>query len=160
MNTLWNEVILKNLMERFSPVVLKLLTDPRVQSLLAEVLNLQSGLRENIEGQVKTMARTLDLATRDEVTGVRDVLKALEAQVSDLKAALAEKEAMLEKQDKALGDLKTEVKKTMDVAKKAAEKKAAAPKATPKKTTKAASTTKKAATPKKATQKKAAAKKK
>ena len=155
MNTLWNEVLLKTLMERFSPVVMKLLTDPRVQSLLAEILNLQSGLRENIEGQVKTMARTLDLATRDEVTGVRDVVKALEAQVAELKKALDEKNAKLKKQDEAIDTLKTEVEKAKATAEDAAKKASEKPKTTAKKkaATKKAEETQKTTTKKTATKK-------
>jgi len=164
MNTLWNEVIIKNLMERFSPMVLKILTDPRVQALFVEVLNLQSGLRENIEGQVKTVARTLDLATRDEVTGMRDVLKALETQVTELKAALDEKNRKIEEQGKALNNLTSEVEKTKATVQKAAETKPAKPKkapkaAAPKKTAKKKTVTKKTATKTTGTAKKSTVKK-
>ena len=151
-------------MERFSPMVLKILTDPRVQALFVEVLNLQSGLRENIEGQVKTVARTLDLATRDEVTGMRDVLKALETQVTELKAALDEKNRKIEEQGKALNNLTSEVEKTKATVQKAAETKPAKPKkapkaAAPKKTAKKKTVTKKTATKTTGTAKKSTVKK-
>lgn len=86
---IWREVIMKAALERFSPVALRILGDERVQALLGQMLNLQADVRENLEAQVRLVARTLDLVTRDELTSLRAVVKELEKEVGRLKDELA-----------------------------------------------------------------------
>ena len=85
---MWRDVIMKAVMERFSPIVLKVLADSRVQALLTQALNLQADMRQNIESQVKLVARTLELVTRDELSSLRSVVKNLESEVTRLRAEL------------------------------------------------------------------------
>lgn len=85
---IWRDVIMKAVLERFSPVALKILSDERVQTLLTQALNLQADMRQNIEAQVKLVARTLELVTRDELSSLRIVVKNLEAEVGRLKQEL------------------------------------------------------------------------
>jgi len=86
---LWRDVVMKAVLERFSPIALRVLSDERVQNLLTQALNLQADMRENIEAQVKLVARTLELVTRDELTSLRNVVRDLEAEVARLKDELA-----------------------------------------------------------------------
>ena len=78
---LWRDVVMKAVLERFSPVALKVLSDEKVQALLTQALNLQADMRQNIESQVKLVARTLELVTRDELSSLRVVVKNLDAEV-------------------------------------------------------------------------------
>jgi uncharacterized protein YlxW (UPF0749 family) len=87
---IWKDVLMKVAMEKFSPVALKVLSNPQVQSLLTQVLNLQADMRQNIEQQVKLVARSLELVTKDEVQSLREVIKELEAEVEKLKTELKE----------------------------------------------------------------------
>lgn len=86
---LWRDVVMKAVLERFSPMALKILSDQRVQALLTQALNLQADMRQNMEAQVKLVARTLELATRDELASLRIVVKSLEAEIGRLQAELA-----------------------------------------------------------------------
>ncbi len=88
---LWRDVVMKAVLERFSPMALKILSDQRVQALLTQALNLQADMRQNMEAQVKLVARTLELATRDELASLRMVVKALEAEVNRLQGELAKR---------------------------------------------------------------------
>jgi hypothetical protein len=86
---LWRDVVMKAVLERFSPIALRVLSDERVQNLLTQALNLQADMRENIEAQVKLVARTLELVTRDELSSLRNVVRDLESEVSRLREELA-----------------------------------------------------------------------
>lgn len=90
---LWRDVVMKAVLERFSPVALKILSDEKVQALLTQALNLQADMRQNIEAQVKLVARTLELVTRDELSSLRVVVKNLDAEVARLKEELAKRQA-------------------------------------------------------------------
>ncbi len=90
---LWRDVVMKAVLERFSPVALKVLSDEKVQALLTQALNLQADMRQNIESQVKLVARTLELVTRDELSSLRVVVKNLDAEVARLKDELAKQQA-------------------------------------------------------------------
>ena len=99
---LWRDIVMRVVLERFSPVMLKVLSDERVQTLLAQALNLQADMRQNIEAQVKLVARTLELVTRDELSSVRAVVKNLEAEVANLRSALERERAAREKAEAAV----------------------------------------------------------
>jgi len=86
---LWRDVVMKAVLERFSPIALRVLSDERVQNLLTQALNLQADMRENIEAQVKLVARTLELVTRDELSSLRNVVRDLESEVSRLRHELS-----------------------------------------------------------------------
>lgn len=90
------DVVLKAVLEKFSPIALKVVTNPQVQALLTQALNLQADMRQNIEAQVRLVARTLELVTRDELTSLRAVVKELEAEVERLKAQVRAQEAARE----------------------------------------------------------------
>jgi len=90
---IWRDVVMKAVLERFSPLALKVLTNPQVQALMTQALNLQADMRQNIESQVKLVARTLELVTRDELTSLRAVVKELEAEIARLNERLKEQEA-------------------------------------------------------------------
>jgi BMFP domain-containing protein YqiC len=90
---LWRDIVMKAVLERFSPLALRVLSDERVQTLLTQALNLQADMRENIEAQVKLVARTLELVTRDELSSLREVVKTLEAEVVRLREELKAAEA-------------------------------------------------------------------
>lgn len=98
---LWRDVVMKAVLERFSPMALKILSDQRVQALLTQALNLQADMRQNMEAQVKLVARTLELATRDELASLRIVVKSLEAEIGRLQAELAKVRAEAPKPEPA-----------------------------------------------------------
>ena len=95
---IWKDVLMKIAMEKFSPIAMKVLSNPQVQALLTQVLNLQADMRQNIEQQVKLVARSLELVTKDEVQSLREVIKELEAEVEKLKAELKEAKEKAEKE--------------------------------------------------------------
>ena len=90
---LWRDIVMKAVLERFSPMALRVLSDDRVQTLLTQALNLQADMRENIEAQVKLVARTLELVTRDELSSLREVVKTLESEVTRLREEVKKHEA-------------------------------------------------------------------
>ena len=90
---LWRDIVMKAVLERFSPMALRVLSDDRVQTLLTQALNLQADMRENIEAQVKLVARTLELVTRDELSSLREVVKSLESEVTRLRDEVKKHEA-------------------------------------------------------------------
>lgn len=90
---LWRDVVMKAILERFSPVALKVLSDEKVQALLTQALNLQADMRQNIEAQVKLVARTLELVTRDELSSLRVVVKNLESDVTRLRDEIVRRQA-------------------------------------------------------------------
>jgi len=95
---IWKDVLMKIAMEKFSPIAMKVLSNPQVQALLTQVLNLQADMRQNVEQQVKLVARSLELVTKDEVQSLREVIKELEAEVEKLKAELKEAKEKAEKE--------------------------------------------------------------
>ena len=90
---LWRDVVLKGVLERFSPLALKVIQDEKVQALLTQALNLQADMRQNVEAQVRLVARTLELVTRDEMSSLRAVVRSLETEVARLKEELARQAA-------------------------------------------------------------------
>lgn len=90
---LWRDVVLKGVLQRFSPIALKVIQDEKVQGLLTQALNLQADMRQNVEAQVRLVARTLELVTRDEMSSLRAVVRSLETEVARLKEELARQAA-------------------------------------------------------------------
>ncbi|MBM4386555.1 MAG: hypothetical protein FJ088_02385, partial [Deltaproteobacteria bacterium] len=63
----FQDVLLKKTTGALSPVVLKILSLNQVQTLLLKVLTVRQNIKENIALKVRTLSKSLDVATRDDI---------------------------------------------------------------------------------------------
>jgi len=88
-----------------SPPVLKMLSNPNVQKAFLTMMNANADFREWLDNQIKTVARSMNLVTSEELGALRrqlrecgsdlatalDRVDALEQEVSTMKAAAKKK---------------------------------------------------------------------
>jgi hypothetical protein len=66
------------------PRVMKLLSDPRVMSMVMKGFQLRGRAQARLDAQVKSLAKWLKLATRDEVADLKRTIRVLEEQLRHL----------------------------------------------------------------------------
>lgn len=69
-----------------SEKAMQLLADPRVQKAMMGAINLQITTRERWRKGMGFVARRLDLATREDISGLKRTIRTLEGQVKRLQA--------------------------------------------------------------------------
>jgi len=109
----FQDVLLKKTTGALSPVVLKILSLNQVQTLLLKVLTVRQNIKENIALKVRTLSKSLDVATRDDISQFSANFRNLEKSIRDLKDEmmnLYEKEASLRKEIENLKGAKTKKK--------------------------------------------------
>ncbi|PIE18242.1 MAG: hypothetical protein CSA65_05875 [Proteobacteria bacterium] len=75
-----------------NPRVMKLMADPRFMNVLMKGLQLKGKLQSDFEERVRSLAATLNLATKDEVTTLEQTLRQVEHKYANLEAKVAESE--------------------------------------------------------------------
>ncbi len=73
-----------------SDAAMKVLNDPRVQTAMLRALNARGELRGAVERRVSSLATALDLATHDDVAGLRRTIRNLEDTLEELRGELEE----------------------------------------------------------------------
>jgi hypothetical protein len=68
------------------PRVMKLLSDPRVMNLVMKGFQLRSQAQAHIDARIKSLAKTLKLATREEVAELKRTIRVLEEQIRQMEA--------------------------------------------------------------------------
>ena len=121
-----------------SPAAISLLSNPQFQEALKRAINLRSDVRDSVDVQMDTLARQLNLVTRQDFKALKRTIRELENhlaamdyELQQMKAREAATRAELEALRDAAAKAAPPAKKA--AAKKAAPKKAAAKKAAPKK---------------------------
>ena len=68
-----------------NPKVTKLMSDPRLMNALAKGFEIHGQVRSQVEGGLRALAETLNLATKDEVVSLRRKLNKVQDSIGDLK---------------------------------------------------------------------------
>jgi hypothetical protein len=71
------------------PRVMKLLSNPRVMNLVMKGFQLRGRAQAQMDAQVKTLAKWLKLATREEVSDLKRTIRVLEDQIRRLESVRA-----------------------------------------------------------------------
>lgn len=139
-----------------SPATMKLLSDPRIQKVMMRAIQLPSEVRDALEKNGQSIAKTFSLVTKDDLRAMKRTIRDLSAQLEKLNYEL-EAERQKNEQLNRLKESKTD--KPSPAAKKATKTKATGKKKiTIKRKTKAVDT--KAASPKPPAKKKIKVKRK
>jgi hypothetical protein len=81
----------RTLMERgmrlmSDPRVMKLLSNPKVMNLVMKAFQLRGRVQSQIDAQIKTLAKMLRLATRDELNELKRTIRVLEEELRRLES--------------------------------------------------------------------------
>ncbi len=71
-----------------SDAAMKVISDPRVQTAMLRALNARGELRGVVERRVSSLATAFDLATHDDVAGLRRTIRNLEDTLEELRSEL------------------------------------------------------------------------
>ena len=69
-----------------NPKFTKMMSDPRVMNLLTKGFEIHGQVRSTVEGSIKSMVESLNLATKDEVSTLKRNMGKLESGLVDLQA--------------------------------------------------------------------------
>ncbi len=67
-----------------NPKFMKMMADPRLMNAISQGFALKGKIQEEIEGKLRQVAETLNLATREDVENLRQSLNQMENSVSNL----------------------------------------------------------------------------
>ena len=79
------------------PRVMKLMSNPKVMNVAMQAFQIRSKAQASIDEKVKSLAKTLKLATRDEVRELKNTIRNLEDALKSMQAAAAPAKAKKEK---------------------------------------------------------------
>src|SRR5438874_6990207 len=68
------------------PRVMKLMSNPKVMNVVMKGFQLRGKAQASIDERVQKLAKTLKLATREEVSGLKDTIRTLERALKDVQA--------------------------------------------------------------------------
>src|SRR4051812_5880340 len=71
------------------PRVMKLIQNPKVMNVVMKGFQLRGKAQASIDGKVKSLAKTLKLATRDEVSELKQTIRALEQSLKKVQSELS-----------------------------------------------------------------------
>jgi Tfp pilus assembly protein FimV len=74
------------------PRVMKLMSNPKVMNLVMKGFQLRGKAQASVDAQVKALAKSLKLATRDEVDSLKSTIRTLEKALKEVQAELAQKD--------------------------------------------------------------------
>ena len=72
-----------------SPRVMKMMQDPRFGKMMMRAFEIRGQVQGNIDKRVKKLARTLKLATREDVETLRSTIRSLERELKEVEARAA-----------------------------------------------------------------------
>jgi hypothetical protein len=73
------------------PRVMKMMSNPKVMNLVMKGFQLRSKAQASLDDKVRSLAKTLKLATREEVSDLKQTLRALEQALKQVQAEVATK---------------------------------------------------------------------
>jgi hypothetical protein len=68
------------------PRVMKLMSNPKVMNVVMKGFQLRGKAQASIDERVQKLAKTLKLATREEVAGLKDTIRTLERALKEVQA--------------------------------------------------------------------------
>jgi len=68
------------------PRVMKLMSNPKVMNVVMKGFQLRGKAQASIDARVKSLAKTLKLATREEVRDLKDTIRTLERALKEVQA--------------------------------------------------------------------------
>ena len=71
-----------------SPATMKLLSDPRIQKVMMRAIQLPSEVRDALEKNGQSIAKTFSLVTKEELRSMKRTIKELSAQLEKLNSEL------------------------------------------------------------------------
>jgi hypothetical protein len=74
------------------PRVMKLMSNPKVMNVVMKGFQLRGKAQATIDARVKSLARTLKLATREEVAELKQTIRTLEAALKQVQAEVEKAE--------------------------------------------------------------------
>src|SRR5437764_10763166 len=83
------------------PRVMKLMSNPRVMNVVMKGFQLRGKAQASIDARVKKLAKTLKLATREEVSELKQTIRTLEQSLRQVQSEMATKDAPKEKKAKS-----------------------------------------------------------
>ncbi|MEE2779508.1 MAG: hypothetical protein VYE15_03220 [Myxococcota bacterium] len=117
-----------------SPTALSLLSNPQVQDTMRRAFNLRSDVRDGLDKQVDTLARSLNLVSRKDIQDLKRTIRELENQAAALEYELRKERERTTEAQRRVEELQAELaRSTKTAAKKPAAKKTAAKKPAAKK---------------------------
>lgn len=78
------------------PRVMKLMANPKVMNLVMKGFQLRGKAQATIDQRVKAVAKSLKLATRDEVSELKQTIRTLEQQVKKMQTEVAKNGARVQ----------------------------------------------------------------
>jgi archaellum component FlaC len=86
-----------------NPKVGKLLSDPRVMNAITKGFEVHGQIRSSVEGKLRTLADSLNLVSKEELSNITSKLNQVESSVGDLVAKVEEvaKKRVVRKKKKA-----------------------------------------------------------
>ncbi len=76
-----------------NPRVMKLMADPRFMNALVKGLEFKGRFQSDVEARLRSVAETLNLATKDDVASLEQTLRQVEERYTDLEAKISDKSA-------------------------------------------------------------------
>ena len=73
------------------PRVMKLMSNPKVMNVVMKGFQLRGKAQASIDERVQKLARSLKLATREEVRDLKETIRTLERALKDVQAEVAKK---------------------------------------------------------------------
>lgn len=73
------------------PRVMKLMSNPKVMNVVMKGFQLRGRAQASIDEKVRALAKTLKLATRDEVTELKQTIRTLEAALKQVQSEVDQK---------------------------------------------------------------------
>ncbi len=73
-----------------NPRVMKLMSNPRVMKMMMGAFQLRGNVQAAVDARVKSIAKSLKLATQEEVRDLKATIRTLESQVERMQAARSE----------------------------------------------------------------------
>ncbi|HJZ84716.1 MAG TPA: hypothetical protein VKN99_06065 [Polyangia bacterium] len=71
-----------------NPRVMKVMADPRVMKVVMQAFQLRGKMRSELDARTAALAKSLGLATREEVANLRQTIRTLESTISTLEQKL------------------------------------------------------------------------
>jgi polyhydroxyalkanoate synthesis regulator phasin len=75
------------------PRVMKLMSNPKVMNVVMKGFQLRGQVQASFDEKVQSIAKTLKLATREEVRDLKDTIRSLERTLKDVQAQVQKKSA-------------------------------------------------------------------
>jgi hypothetical protein len=71
------------------PRVMKLMSNPRVMNVVMKGFQLRGKAQQSFDSRVKSLAKTLKLATREEVSELKQTIRTLESALKQMQSQVA-----------------------------------------------------------------------